>query len=133
MILDQFKLDGKVAIVTGSARGIGQAYAIALAEAGADIALAVISATAGIEVNTRRLFKAAQDAKLSVAIVINKIDGENVNLDRLLKDIAETFGPDANVPGPCTPMVSYGHANCLGVELAFHHRVVGNILTYPFD
>jgi 2-deoxy-D-gluconate 3-dehydrogenase len=39
MILDQFKLDGKVAIVTGSARGIGQAYAIALAEAGADIAL----------------------------------------------------------------------------------------------
>ena len=39
MILDQFKLDGKVAVVTGSGRGIGQAYAIGLAEAGADIAL----------------------------------------------------------------------------------------------
>ncbi|MEI7901030.1 MAG: 2-dehydro-3-deoxy-D-gluconate 5-dehydrogenase KduD [bacterium] len=39
MILDQFKLDGKVAVVTGSARGIGQSYALALAEAGADIAL----------------------------------------------------------------------------------------------
>ncbi len=37
MILDQFKLDGKVAIVTGCSRGIGQAYALALAEAGADI------------------------------------------------------------------------------------------------
>lgn len=39
MILDQFKLDHKVAAVTGSARGIGQAYALALAQAGADIAL----------------------------------------------------------------------------------------------
>ncbi|MDR2850058.1 MAG: 2-dehydro-3-deoxy-D-gluconate 5-dehydrogenase KduD [Verrucomicrobiota bacterium] len=39
MILDQFKLDGKTAIVTGSGRGIGQGYAVALAEAGADVAL----------------------------------------------------------------------------------------------
>ncbi|MBR1870254.1 MAG: 2-dehydro-3-deoxy-D-gluconate 5-dehydrogenase KduD [Kiritimatiellae bacterium] len=39
MILDQFKLDGKTAIVTGAGRGIGQAYAIGLAEAGADIAV----------------------------------------------------------------------------------------------
>ena len=37
MILDQFNLKGKTAIVTGSNRGIGQYYALALAEAGADI------------------------------------------------------------------------------------------------
>ena len=37
MILDQFKLDGKVALVTGCRRGIGRAAASALAEAGADI------------------------------------------------------------------------------------------------
>lgn len=36
-IIDQFKLDGKVAIVTGAARGLGQGMALALAEAGADI------------------------------------------------------------------------------------------------
>ena len=39
MILDQFQLDGKIAIVTGTSRGLGQAIAVGLAEAGADIAL----------------------------------------------------------------------------------------------
>ncbi len=43
MILDKFKLNGKVAIVTGCSRGLGQAMAIGLAEAGADIALVGIS------------------------------------------------------------------------------------------
>ncbi len=38
-ILDKFKLNGKVAIVTGASRGLGQAIAIGLAEAGADLAL----------------------------------------------------------------------------------------------
>jgi 2-dehydro-3-deoxy-D-gluconate 5-dehydrogenase len=36
-ILDAFRLDGKVALVTGARRGLGQALAIGLAEAGADI------------------------------------------------------------------------------------------------
>lgn len=38
-ILDKFKLDGKVAIVTGASRGLGQGIAVGLAEAGADLAL----------------------------------------------------------------------------------------------
>jgi 2-deoxy-D-gluconate 3-dehydrogenase len=36
-ILDSFRLDGKTALVTGCKRGIGQAMAVALAEAGADV------------------------------------------------------------------------------------------------
>jgi len=37
MILDQFRLDGRVALVTGASAGLGQAMAIALAEAGAQV------------------------------------------------------------------------------------------------
>jgi 2-deoxy-D-gluconate 3-dehydrogenase len=39
MILDKFKLTGKVAIVTGAGRGLGQGAALGFAEAGADLAL----------------------------------------------------------------------------------------------
>ena len=38
-ILQKFRMDGKKAIVTGGARGIGRATALAFAEAGADIIL----------------------------------------------------------------------------------------------
>ena len=45
MILDKFKLNGKVAIVTGAGRGLGQGAAIGFAEAGADVAVVDIIPT----------------------------------------------------------------------------------------
>src|SRR4051794_30507274 len=39
VILERFKLDGKVAIVTGASAGLGVSFAEALAQAGADVAL----------------------------------------------------------------------------------------------
>src|SRR5688500_20204251 len=38
-VLDMYRLDGKVAIVTGASSGLGVAFAQALAEAGADVVL----------------------------------------------------------------------------------------------
>ena len=60
MILESFRLAGKTALVTGASSGIGQAIAIALAEAGAEVAchcrkvgnadetIAAIEATVGV-------------------------------------------------------------------------------------
>ncbi|MGH3432692.1 MAG: SDR family oxidoreductase [Thermocrispum sp.] len=45
MILDRFRLDGLGAVVTGAGRGIGAATAVALAEAGADVAISARTAS----------------------------------------------------------------------------------------
>jgi NAD(P)-dependent dehydrogenase (short-subunit alcohol dehydrogenase family) len=42
-VLDTFSLAGRVSVVTGAARGIGRALAVALAEAGSDVAVLVRS------------------------------------------------------------------------------------------
>ncbi|PXY29185.1 short-chain dehydrogenase [Prauserella sp. PE36] len=39
-VLDLFRLDGKVAVVTGASSGLGAGFAVALAQAGADVVLA---------------------------------------------------------------------------------------------
>ena len=66
-----------------------------------ETAVIVISAPAGIETNTRKLFELAAKTNLPRMIVINKIDAENIDLQGLLKNIHESFGPKcrcANLP-----------------------------------
>lgn len=67
----------------------------------AETALVVISAAAGIETNTRKLFELSAKAGKLRVIVINKMDAENVAFADLIKGIKETFGPHcrcANLP-----------------------------------
>ncbi|MCK5225778.1 MAG: GTP-binding protein, partial [Planctomycetes bacterium] len=66
-----------------------------------ETAVLVISASAGIETNTRKLFELAKSIGMPLVIVINKIDAENTDLSELLKNIQETFGSQcrcANLP-----------------------------------
>jgi len=68
----------------------------------AETAVVVISAAAGIETNTRKMFELAVKADMPRIIVINKIDAENIQLAELIKNIQETFGSQcrcANLPG----------------------------------
>ncbi len=54
----------------------------------------VVSAVAGIEVVTRRMMEAAREHNLPRAIIVNKIDSPEVDLDGLVKKIQETFGSE---------------------------------------
>ncbi len=69
--------------------------------AGVDTALVVINAHSGIEVNTRRVFQEAGKAGLGRMIVINKMDGDNIDFPGLLETIRSLWGKQCvllNVP-----------------------------------
>jgi NAD(P)-dependent dehydrogenase (short-subunit alcohol dehydrogenase family) len=85
--MDRFRLDGKVALVTGGSRGLGRAMAQALAEAGASVAL------------TARTREAAEAAATDITgdglraygldLEVTRAD----DVDRALAEIADRLGP----------------------------------------
>ncbi len=81
-ILERFRLDGKVAIVTGGARGIGAASAKALAEAGAKLAIIdIIDNTPIIDELTKNGFEAkGYNADLTVEAQVEEV------IDSIKKD-----------------------------------------------
>lgn len=66
MILDRFRLDDKVAVVTAAGRGIGAASAVALAEAGADVVMAARTAEQ-LDAVAKRVVAAGRRAEVVVA------------------------------------------------------------------
>lgn len=86
-ILEQFRLDGKVAIVTGGAMGLGQAMATALAQAGADIVIADIQEdVAKATATTIRETEGVQATSLKVDVT-NPDD-----VQKMVDDVVDEFG-----------------------------------------
>ncbi len=85
-VLDKFRLDGKVAIVTGASAGLGVAMAQALAEAGADVAIGA-RRPEGLQ-DTENLIKAAGRRAHSVLTDIANPD----DCRRLVAETVEQFG-----------------------------------------
>lgn len=86
MILDKFKLNGNVALVTGASRGLGQGMAMALAEAGADVALVARNESA-LEETAAMITKAG-----SRALVLKADLSSSAEAKRVVKDTLDHFG-----------------------------------------
>ncbi|MCB0924596.1 MAG: SDR family oxidoreductase [Mycobacterium sp.] len=115
MILDRFRLDGQVAVVTGAGRGLGAAIAVAFAEVGADVliasrteaeleAVAAAIAQAGTRAHVIVADLAQPDATAALAdraveafgrldIVINNVGGSmpNTLLTTTVKEMRDAF------------------------------------------
>ncbi|MBX5333005.1 SDR family oxidoreductase [Rhodococcus fascians] len=101
-ILDKFRLDGRVVIVTGASSGLGVSFAKAAAEAGADVVLAA-----------RRVDKLAQTAAL-----IDSVGGRSLSV-----------ATDVVDPDQCTAMVEAAVAEFGKVDVLINNAGVGT--AYP--
>ncbi len=87
MILDKMRLDGTVALLTGSGSGLGRAMAVALAEAGADVALAGRRAEALGE--TEKLIAATDRKVLAVPADVSNAG----DVKKAVKETESALGP----------------------------------------
>jgi NAD(P)-dependent dehydrogenase (short-subunit alcohol dehydrogenase family) len=87
-VIDSFRLDGKIALVTGGARGLGLTMATALAEAGADVALSGRTASTLDESSKALASSSGRRVKGFTADVTSSAD-----IDRLVKSIEDSLGP----------------------------------------
>jgi len=86
LILDAFRLDGRVALVTGAARGLGQGIAVGLAEAGADVALLDRISTADSEA----LIGALERRTLGIAADLRNLT--QADAERLVSQVTDGLG-----------------------------------------
>ncbi|MFQ5810480.1 MAG: SDR family NAD(P)-dependent oxidoreductase, partial [Armatimonadota bacterium] len=88
-VIDKFSLDGRVAIVTGAAQGLGRAMAEALADAGASVAIPDINGD-GAQQAADEIAELGVD---TLAITCDVTDGEQVSA--MVDEVHEKLGgPD---------------------------------------
>jgi 7-alpha-hydroxysteroid dehydrogenase len=143
MILDRFRLDDKVAVITGGGRGLGAAIAVAFAEAGADVLIAsrtesqleavaeevraagrkahIVTADLAHPEATAQLAEQAVEAFGKLDIVVNNVGGTmpNTLLTTSTKDLKDAF----------TFNVATAHALTIAaVPLMLEHSGEGSII-----
>lgn len=85
-ILERFHLGGKTAVVTGGGQGIGRAFAHALAEAGADVAIADMNLQGAEAVAHELQEKGVQSLALQVDIT------QATQVERMIQTIVQHWG-----------------------------------------
>jgi NAD(P)-dependent dehydrogenase (short-subunit alcohol dehydrogenase family) len=86
-VLDEFRLDGEAALVTGAAGGIGGGFAAAMAEAGANVALVDIDED-GLETTADRLRTDTDSEVLTITANVSEQD----DTERMVEEVVEAFG-----------------------------------------
>lgn len=124
-VLPMFDLSGRVAVVTGTAQGLGRAMALALAEAGADLALLDLNAdgneatAAAVRAFGRRALAIAGDvtALAHIDAVFERVDREFGRIDYL-----------GNVAGNAR-MAPAESMSLEDIHYTFHNLVISRLYT----
>jgi NAD(P)-dependent dehydrogenase (short-subunit alcohol dehydrogenase family) len=85
-ILDRFRLNGRTALITGGAQGIGRAYAHGLSDAGAKVAL--------VDLNVEKAEEVAQEIadRKGEAIVVRADVTDEASVEKAVRTIVDAWG-----------------------------------------
>ncbi|MFO8010571.1 MAG: 3-oxoacyl-ACP reductase family protein [Dehalococcoidia bacterium] len=129
--LKEYDLSEKVAIVTGSSRGIGKDIALTLAEAGADIA-AVARSEEDIEQTAEEVRQLGRKG-IAIPTDITRPDQVQNTVDRVLAEFGKidilVNNAGAEIDKPVAPMP---HLKLPQMTLEEWHRVMDTNVTAPF-